>query len=250
MTAEHRGRDGVDALMAAITDEPLPDEVREDAAFLAEHRSAAADVAALREQLGIIGRALGAEQTKQTEQAPEPVHVRPSRVRRRAFTVAFGTAAVAAVAAVVTGMGWLFSQSGQSALSSDADAGSSNKDASTAEGGITFGGARYLACARLVGEGTATAVEPLPGGAEFRVTLDMTRYYKPEKPEQGEKELTFVVEENIVPGLREGDHVLIGVPKGGSAPDYWLVGDDDIALERDWIIRNLPESRTLGLTCE
>lgn len=55
MTVEH---DGIDALMAAITDEPLSEEARGDAVFMAEHRSASADLTLLREQLGVIGHAL------------------------------------------------------------------------------------------------------------------------------------------------------------------------------------------------
>ncbi|MYU64581.1 hypothetical protein GTY91_18020, partial [Streptomyces sp. SID69] len=39
---------GPDALMAAITGEPLSREARRDPAFLAEHRAARADLAALR----------------------------------------------------------------------------------------------------------------------------------------------------------------------------------------------------------
>lgn len=70
MTAEHDGHegregrdeqggdDGMDALLAVLADEPLSDEARADAAFMAAHRSAQADVALLREQLGIIGDAL------------------------------------------------------------------------------------------------------------------------------------------------------------------------------------------------
>ncbi|EGX56000.1 hypothetical protein SZN_30107, partial [Streptomyces zinciresistens K42] len=45
MGAEHGG---TDPLMAAITGEPLSPEDRADAAFTAEHRAAAADVAVLR----------------------------------------------------------------------------------------------------------------------------------------------------------------------------------------------------------
>lgn len=68
MTAENQGR-GADALMAAITGEPLSDEARADAAFMAEHDSAAADLALLREQLGIIGHALA----EPAPPAPEPL---------------------------------------------------------------------------------------------------------------------------------------------------------------------------------
>ncbi|MFF7975609.1 hypothetical protein [Streptomyces sp. NPDC007905] len=67
MTAEHGGAEGageyagMDALMAAITGEALPDEARRDAAFLAEHRSAEADVAVLKEQLAWLAEALTGE---------------------------------------------------------------------------------------------------------------------------------------------------------------------------------------------
>ncbi|MEV5358713.1 hypothetical protein AB0L15_37690, partial [Streptomyces sp. NPDC052693] len=53
--SEAGGADG-DPLMAAITGEPLPQDA--DAAARAEHRAARADVALLREQLGLVGDAL------------------------------------------------------------------------------------------------------------------------------------------------------------------------------------------------
>lgn len=61
--------EGVDALLAAITDEPLPEGAHEDAEFMAEHRSAAADLALLRKQLALIGDTL-AEGAETTEAAP------------------------------------------------------------------------------------------------------------------------------------------------------------------------------------
>ncbi|WP_405582744.1 hypothetical protein [Streptomyces sp. NBC_01092] len=239
MTAENQGR-GADALMAAITGEPLSDEARADAAFMAEHSSAAADLALLREQLGIIGHALA----EPPPPLPEPVPVRqPSRVRRRIRTVAFGSLAVAAAASVLVGMGWLVTQAGGGA---DSDAGASSADKampSQQSGDTAFGGPQYLACSRLVAEGRATSVEQLPGTASLRVTLDMTRYYL---PDQGEQELTFVVDENLVPGLRKGDKVLIGIPRGAREPDFWAVGEQDIAPERAWITASLPEARERG----
>lgn len=246
MTAENEGRTGADALMAAITDEPLTDAVRADAAFMAEHGSAAADVALLREQLGIIGHALAeptAPAAPEPELAPAPVRVRqPSRARRRMFAVAYGGLAVAAAASVLVGMGWLLTQAGGDA--SDAGAGvASDKQASEAGGGSAFGSPGYLACSRLVAEGKATSVERLPGTTSLRVTLHMTRYYKPDK---GEQELTFVVDENVVPGLRVGDPVLVGIPQGARQPDYWAVGEQNIAAERAWITASLAESRELG----
>lgn len=242
------GRTGVDALMAAVTDEPLTDEARADAAFMAEHSSALADVALLREQLGIIGHALAGPPAPAPEPppapAPDPVRVRqPSRARRGVFAVAFGGLAVAAGASVLAGLGWLLTQAGGDA--SDAGAGvAADKQASEAAGGTAFGSPRYLACTRLVAEGKATSVERLPGTTSLRVTLHLTRYYKPDK---GEPELTFVVDENIVPGLRAGDQVLLGIPLGARQPDFWAVGEQNIAPERAWITASLSEARKL--TC-
>ncbi|MGW6904104.1 hypothetical protein [Streptomyces sp. NPDC054940] len=241
MTAENQGR-GADALMAAITGEPLSDEARADAAFMAEHDSAAADVALLREQLDIIGQALAGPPAPAPSPAPVPVPVRqPSRARRRFFTVALGSLAVAAAASVLAGMGWLLTQAGSGA---DSDAGASKAAdqavPSMQSGGTDFGSPHYLACSRVVAEGRATSVEQVPGAASVRVTLDMTRYYKPDK---GERELTFVVDEDLVPGLRKGDQVLIGIPQGARQPDFWAVGEQDIAPERALITASLPEAR-------
>ncbi|WP_308402541.1 hypothetical protein [Streptomyces sp. AC550_RSS872] len=246
MTAENEGRTRADALMAAITDEPLTDAARADAAFMAEHRSAAADVALLREQLGIIGHALAeptAPPAPEPEPAPAPVRVRqPSRARRRVFAVAYGGLAVAAAASVLTGLGWLLTQ-GEGARS-DAGAAADEQASEASGGGNAFGSPDYLACSRLVAEGRATSVERLPGTTSLRVTLYMTRYYKPDK---GERELTFVVDESLVPGLRVGDPVLLGIPQGARRPDFWAVGEQDIAPERAWITASLAEAGKL--TC-
>ncbi|MGC9538088.1 hypothetical protein [Streptomyces sp. UG1] len=246
MTAENESR-GVDALMAAITGEPLPEEARADAALLAEHRSAVADVALLREQLGLIGDALAEPPPPPPAPEPRPAPVRrPSRARRRLFAVGLGSLAVAAAASVLAGMGWLLTQAGGGA-GADEGASTADKAASPQQesgGGTAFGSPRYLACSRLVAEGRATSVELLPGTTSMRVTLHMTRYYKPDK---GEEELTFVVDENLVPGVREGDPVLIGIPQGERQPDFWAVGEQNIAPERAWITASLPEAREL--TC-
>jgi hypothetical protein len=60
--------EGMDALMAALTDEPLPEDARDDAEFQVEHRSALADIALLRDQLRLMGDTLAAE-TPGTEAA-------------------------------------------------------------------------------------------------------------------------------------------------------------------------------------
>lgn len=247
MTAEHNG---ADALMAALTDEPLTDEDRADAAFMTEHESALADLALLREQLGVIGDALAAEPAKKKAEKPTPA-VRQRR--RRTLRLALGGLAVACAASLFAGMGWLVVQSGSGttddsgslADSSGSDsAGAPEPDTGKAEE-ASKSRAGYLACARLVVEGTVTAVVTVPGTAQERVTLDVTRYYKPAK---GEDEVVFVMDKDVDPRLRNGDHALIGIPRGDASPDIWTVGEKKIAGERAWITRALPESRTL--TCE
>lgn len=239
MTAEHEEHSGLDALMAAITDEPLPDEARADAAFLAEHRSATADVALLREQLGIIGRALS-----EPAPVPEPaaVRARPPRTRRRAFRFAFGALAVAAVASVVVGTGRLLVDNG------DADAQSAGGAADKADSdaaGTLFGSPHYLACARVVAEGTVAAADPLDDPELLRVTVHVTRYYRGDEARPAE--LTYVIGKAETGGIAEGDRVLFGVPKNAVTPDYWAVGEKEVAVERALIKASLSESR--AITC-
>jgi hypothetical protein len=239
MTAGRDAYDGADALMAALTDDPLPDAAREDPAFLAEHRAAQADLALLREQLGIIGNALA--DPPPPAEASGPVPLRPPRTRRRARTVAFATLVAAAVISVIAGMGWLVAQGGGDALSSSdsADAGSRQED-----GGLLYGSPRYLACTVLVAEATVTEVEPIPGTEQLRITVHVVRYFKPDKG--GAADLTHVIDRYSVTPLRKGDPVLIGERESGQA-DYWAVGEKAVARDRARVIASLPESR--GLTC-
>ncbi|MFI5566567.1 hypothetical protein ACIA6T_04155 [Streptomyces sp. NPDC051740] len=258
--AQNAEYDGMDALMAAILDEPLPARARQDPAFTAAHRAAAADVAVLRERLALIGDALAApgEETAdgavarpavRTPAGGRPGTVRgprgPHRGRRRPLKAALGALVAAAAATVVVGTGWLVTQAGGV---SDSDAGSSAARADSKEAGgeeaagVAFGSPRYLACARLVAEGTVLAVDPVPGAEAERVTLRASRYYK------GEGEVAFLRD---LPGdtpLREGDLVLVGMPPDGVHPDTVVAGEAAIAPERARIIASLPESRTL--TCD
>ncbi|WP_079194770.1 hypothetical protein [Streptomyces sp. CB02400] len=335
--AESVEYDGMDVLMAAILDEPLPARARQDPAFTAAHRAAAADITVLREQLALIGDALAApgEETADGEGAGEsagrvgagrpsdrpepgdgpdsgmragggngpetgrepanPTAARPAvrppagsrrgagpgsvsgggpaagdraaarpavrppaggrpgtvrgsrgphRGRRRPLKAALGALVAAAAATVVVGMGWLVTQTGGM---SDSDAGSSAARADSKEaggedaGGVAFGSPRYLACARLVAEGTVLAVDPVPGAGAERVTLKASRYYK------GGGEVTFLRDLAGDFPLHEGDLVMIGMPPDGVHPDMVVVGEADIAPERVRIIASLPESRTL--TC-
>ncbi|MFD4263735.1 hypothetical protein ACFWR9_40575 [Streptomyces sp. NPDC058534] len=247
MAAEHPGGD--DALMAAITGEPLPPGAGADAD--GAYRSATADVALLREQLGIIGRSLS---EPLPEPLPEPevsaVVPAPRRPRRRPLTLAL---AVACAGTVVMGLGWLVVQGG-SGGSEDAagKAAASDERADSAGSGAAFGSPHYLACARLVAEGTVTRAEPVPGTGRHRITLDVTRTYKPEPGERPEPEpdgepITFELDDTTA-RLAAGDQALIGIPPHGDTPDAVITGRRAIAAERAWITASLAESRTL--TCD
>ncbi|GAA4801211.1 hypothetical protein [Streptomyces ziwulingensis] len=247
------GDDGyahMDALMAAITGEPLPPGAAEDAVLLAEHRAAEADVALLREQLAVIGGALTAP-VRDTEPARAavpplaPASGRPHRPRsrRRPFAVALGALAVACAGAFVAGLGWLAVQGGP-AGSQDSSAAKDADSAAEAPGGAEapFGSPRYLACARLVAEGEVVAVEPVAGTGRHRVTLEVTRSYL---PDPGERRVTFPLDDTTGT-VTEGDLVLVGIPRHGDAPDAVFVGEAALAGQRARITAALPGSRTLG----
>ncbi|MFI7391700.1 hypothetical protein [Streptomyces tendae] len=236
--------DGYDALMAAITGEPLPPDAGADAR--GEHRSATADVALLREQLHLLGDALGEPVPQERPKAAAP----PAR-RRRPFRLALGVLAAACAGVVVTGLGWLVVQSGSGASE---DAASSAADKSAArpsspaagqEAAVVFGTPRYLACARLVAEGTVTAAEPVPGTARHRITLRVTHAYAPGGSTG--PTTTFVLDDALAT-LAPGDRVLVGALRDRPAADTVITGERNIATARARITAVLPESRTL--TCD
>ncbi|MGW2635418.1 hypothetical protein [Streptomyces sp. NPDC001348] len=255
MTAEHDGYDGydgtdgtdgaddLDALRAVLAGEPLTGRDRADAAFMADHRAATADVALLREQLGIIGDALA---------GPEP---RPRPAARNApagerwyrhpgvRTLSFGALVTTAVASVLLGLGWLVTSNN----GIDEQSGGSASDKSVS-GGSARGPAR-LACADLVVEGDITKVRRIPGTDEDRVTLRVTRHYVPEK---GKDEVTVLVARETVPDPRPGQHVLAAMHKGLTQPARWLTGATEITRERAALVRELPKPRagTTTTTCD
>ncbi|GGR20885.1 hypothetical protein [Streptomyces roseolus] len=116
---------------------------------------ALADVALIREQLGVLADALTAP--------PEP-RVRP----RRARAVAWALAACAALGVLGTGGAWLAARPGGGGVDGAGD------DAKRTPGGI-------VACATDVAEGTVARAEPLPGeeAGAYRVVLRVERTYKP-----------------------------------------------------------------------
>ncbi|UXY27607.1 hypothetical protein [Streptomyces sp. HUAS TT20] len=236
----HDGGDaGLDALMAVLTDRPLPDEARADAAFMAEHRAATADVVLLREQLGLLAEALS-EPAAVPKPAPMNA-VRPVRTRRpRALNLAFGAFAVVAVAAVLSGMAWLLTQTGSTM------AGGASDSAAKASDGKSDQGPMYVACSRLVAEGDVTAVERVPGTGQRRVTLRVTHYYKPSR---GKDELTFLTDESIDPAPREGDHVLVGFADRAAAPDLWVTGKQEIADRRAALVPDASPSASGTPAC-
>ncbi|MEU7060333.1 hypothetical protein [Streptomyces sp. NPDC046197] len=246
MAAEHERYDGADPLTAALTDEPLPCEARADTAFMAEYRAVRADVVLLREQLESIGDALAGPVPQECHVPEPPVRAR-QRVRRhpgvRAVTT--GALAAAAVASVVFGLGLLVARGGGAGTDSG---GSADKaSAGAARRGSSFGAPGYLACARLVAEGDVTDVVRVPGTGQDRVTLRVTRSYKPAGERGDEKGVVaFTMDDPLDFG--RGAHLLVGIPRHADSPDVWIVGEQDIAPQRQWIEQALPRSRSLTCT--
>ncbi|MBT2411959.1 hypothetical protein J7I94_15505 [Streptomyces sp. ISL-12] len=218
--------------MAAILGEPLPPGSAE-----------AADVAVLRERLGVLGRVLS-EPSPPREPAPAPAALRPRpRPRRHRRNLALGALAVACAGAFLSGMAWLVTQAGGGGAE-DAGASSAQADAGAKGPVVPFGSPAYLACARLVAEGTVTGSGPAPGEAGRRITVEITRQYAPEK---ASREVTFLTGKGTgAPGV--GDRVLFGLPAHGVHPDALFVGEAEIAPERARVTAALPEARTL--TCD
>lgn len=272
---------GMDALMAALLDEPLPEEALRDAEFMASRDAAVADVALLREQLGLIGEALavpdgdavagappgrpvaarpgdaaGAETDSGHVPGPAPAPVasvrpllpRPSRARR-ALRITFGTLAAAAAASVVLGVGWVVVQAdgGVNETKSDSSAASDGSVDKEAGGGGNDSGSLsregYVACSRIIVEGTVTEVAPVTGAGQDRITVDVDRWIK---PDQGEKRIVFPMDHDVDPRLKKGDHVLVGIPHDSAQPDIWTTKEAEIARDRAWIEEALPDSERLG----
>ncbi|MFE2301861.1 hypothetical protein ACFXAW_27170 [Streptomyces sp. NPDC059445] len=259
--------EGVDALMAAITDAELPEEARDDVVFMAEHRSATEDVDLLREQLVVIGDALadagrpagagrdsrkpgrsgrsgrprGADGPRAAGGGRPGGSPKKRRLPSRALVV--GTLVTAAVATLVVGMGWLAATGGSDVTSGD----SANSDAKVQDSGGSgsLSAPGYIACSRLIAEGTVTKVAAVPGTAQDRITLDVFHYYK---PATGEKKVTFLMDQDVDPRLHRGDEVLVAIQRRASTPDIWTTGEQQIARDRSWIVKALPESR--GMRCE
>jgi hypothetical protein len=236
---------GADALLAAIMDEPLPEEVRDDAAVLAEHRSAVADVALLREQLTALGDALAGD-VPAPERAREPGRTRaPARRARRPLRLALGTLATAVAATVVAGMGWLVTQGGGMGA---ADSGASGKSAAAdAKSGAqeSYHSPVRVACSRVLVEGTVVSLTPGRDG-DVRVVLGVTRYYRPQESVKDHPTITVTLDGAARQDLEPGVRTLVRLPVRPQEPPEWEVGRGIVDARED-ILKALPEAE--HLTC-
>lgn len=177
-----------------------------------------------------------------------------TRRPRRPLRVALGSLAVAAAATLAAGLGWLVVQPGATQDASSADAGVAAGDRSSpgadedapappgAERQDPVGSARRLACARLVAEGTVTAVRPVPGADGRRVTLAVTRLHKGEEGAP----VTFLLGASAQSSPGAGDEVLVVLPRAGDRPDLLVTGAENVALARAWVTATLPEADRLA----
>ncbi|MFI9241819.1 hypothetical protein ACIGXF_04335 [Streptomyces sp. NPDC053086] len=170
---------------------------------------------------------------------------RPGRASgpRRAVRIALGSLAGVAVFSLALGFGRLVTQGGLT----DDDGGAS-KSADAASGTSATGERpadpeRELACSRLVVEGTVTRVERQEDSARSRVTLTVSRSYR---PAHGPAEVGFLLDAGAWPAPRTGQHALVTVARGERYASLWAVGDARVAAERAWITEALPGSRALS----
>ncbi|MEU5344956.1 hypothetical protein AB0H18_29705 [Streptomyces sp. NPDC020766] len=274
--------EGMDALLAALTDEPLPEGARDDAEFQAEHRSALADVALLREQLRMMGDTLAAE-TPRTEasgtetpvagggrseaepspapaphRTPKPLRkpkslrapkpVRPSRPSpppwfRRYAGVALGTLVVGAGTAMLGGMVWLGMHGGA------ADGGSSDSSAAKHDdsGGneSSYSPETHLACSKVLVEGTVQSITPAADG-NVRVVLKVKRYYRPEQSVADHPTITVTLLDSARADLKVGTYTLVRVPVFPQDRQDWETGWG-VGDARKSILEALPGAR--GMEC-
>ncbi|MFE9818922.1 hypothetical protein [Streptomyces sp. NPDC005773] len=249
MTAAHTPADDhgeTDPLTAAILDEPMTGPAHSDTERMEEYRAARADLATLRQQLTLIADVLTAQEPARlparTEAGPprppgrrtgagHPGRPGPPGRARRGRIIAVGGLAAALVLCVVSGLTWLRAAGGTGTSSGAGDS-------KAAAGG-------YVACARLVVEGTVTRIVSEPGTAQDRIELAVTHHYK---PATGRARITFLMDHDVSPRLRAGDHTLIAIPGHANGPDLWSTGEKQIAHDRAWILAEL--NAQPPLTCD
>ncbi|MFH9661292.1 hypothetical protein ACH4NF_24700 [Streptomyces sp. NPDC017248] len=249
--------------MVAITGESPPERVRRDPGFRAEHQAAEADLALLRDRLAWLAEALTGEAgedavaggTARPAGGARPSGARPHRPRdrtrpagpprRRPARVALGVLVGAAVFCLALGLGRLATSGG--GVAADDGAASAKSGTSAAAGGRPADPARELACSRLVVEGTVTRVERQAESSSSRVTLSVSRSYR---PAHGPADVAVLLDADARPAPRAGQHVLVRVARGERSAALWAVGDDRVAAARAWITDALPGSRDLACPAE
>ncbi|GAA2663293.1 hypothetical protein [Streptomyces vastus] len=267
---EGEGDARTDALLAAITDEPLPQEALDDPEFMAEHRAALADVAALREQLLFMGEALAAESERSQAapvspgpagvKAPGPAEVKAKPPKpaarswqpRRYAGLALGALVVAMGTTLLGGLVWLGVQNGGGG---DAGASSADSAAGRAEGGgddtaadsgeKPFSPEMYIACSKVLVEGTVQNVTPRDDG-DVRVVLEVKRYLRPERTVAEHPTIAVNLYGSARADLKVGVDALVRVPIHTQEPQDWKVGPE-AAEDRDGLVDALPGAH--GLKC-
>lgn len=276
---------GMDALMAALLDEPLPEDALRDAEYVASHEAAVADLALLREQLGLIGEALAAPDedaatgvapgrvgaarpgdTAGAETDPGPVSgpasaptasvtplpSRPPRARR-ALRITGGTLAAAAAASVVLVIGWGVLQTGGGASTSKSSGAGVSEQSSGDSGKLDYGDRGDSSSSSLSREGYVACARTIVEGTVTEVEpvpgAEQDRITVEVdhwiKPDKGEDRIVFPMSQDVDPRLKKGDHVLLGIPRDSAQPDIWTTKEAEIARERAWIEAALPDSKRL-----
>ncbi|UPZ31230.1 hypothetical protein MUK60_27735 [Streptomyces sp. LRE541] len=261
---EETGYEGIDALLAAITDEPLPEGARHDTAFMAEHRSAVADVALLREQLRIMGDTLAGEAPagqasplgrppvgRRLEQprvsAPRrpPKEARPRQPRRyrRHAGAAMGTLVVVAGTALLGGLVWLGARGGADSTGS-ADSSAAKQEDSGGDSSA-YSPEMHLACSKVLVEGTVRSITPT-GDGTVRVVLEAKRYYRPEQSATAHPTITVMLLDSARKDLKVGTYTLVRLPVDPRDRQDWETGQG-VGDARKEILDALPGAR--GMEC-
>ncbi|MEW1758538.1 hypothetical protein AB0393_18755 [Streptomyces cyaneofuscatus] len=203
-----------DELMAVLMAGPAPEGEAEAAAYRAAER----DMALLREELGLLGDLLAREEPGA---APPPVAVARSRPRwRRPGVLALAASAAVLAGAAGVGLFWTAARPADDGM------------AKLTEAGI-------VSCARVIADGTVTAVEP--AGERLRVVLTADRFLKPDAP--GTDRVEFLVPRSEAAGFPPGVPMVVSVSRFEDEPVMGFRGDGR-AEAWEWMAAALPESRS------
>ncbi|MFD3648809.1 hypothetical protein ACFWVT_23880 [Streptomyces cyaneofuscatus] len=203
-----------DELMAVLMAEPVP----EGEAEAARYRAAERDMALLRKELGLLGDLLAEEAPGA---APRPVAVTPLRPRWRSRGVLVLAASAAVLAgAAGAGLAWMAAQ--------PADGGA----AKLTEAGI-------VSCARVIADGTVTAVEP--AGSRLRVVFTADRFLKPDAP--ATEKVEFLIPEDEAAEFSPGVAMVISISRFEGEPVMSFTGDNRVEVWKS-MSAALPESRS------